>query len=326
MKDAKTLLFGHDAPLSTAVLTLDQCNTLSFAAAVDPMRAANRRAGRSLFNWSFYTPDGQPAKLTSGLEIHGAPIASLATCDLLVIVAGFGLEAHATPRLMASLRRLHSTGTAIAAIDGAPWLLAQAGLLDGHSATTHWEDLEDFATRFPAIDTRRDRFVIDPPFATSGGAAPGIDMMLHLIEARFGASLATRIASAFVYDPVPPDGRGTGPGATPRPVRRNPQIARALDLMQRHIDEPLPIPDIARSLSLSTRSLEQRFRTHLGQSPHQFYLHLRLNEAHRLAIDTSMSAGEIAAATGFASQASFARAFRALHGLSLRDLRKRLER
>ena len=326
MKDAKNLLSGRAAPLKTAVLVLDQSNTLSFAAAVDPMRAANRRAGRSLFTWTFHTPSGTPAQLTSGLEIQGSPIASLTTCDLLIIVAGFGLEAHATPRLMASLRRLHSTGAAIAAIDGAPWLLAQAGLLDGHAATTHWEDLEDFATRFPAVDTRRDRFVIDPPFATSGGAAPGIDMMLHLIETHFGASLATRIASAFVYDPVPPDQRGTGPGATPRPIRRNPQIARALDLMQRHIDEPLSIPEIARHLSLSTRSLEQRFRTHLGQSPHQYYLQLRLNEAHRLAIDTSMSAGEIAVATGFASQASFARAFRALHGLSLRDLRARLAR
>lgn len=326
MKSAKNLFYNANSPLETAVLVLDQCNTLSFAAAVDPMRAANRRAGRSLFRWQFYTADGADARLTSGLKIEGAPLATLDQCDLLILVAGFDLEAHATPRLLASLRRLKRGATALVAIDGAPWLLAQAGLLDGHSATTHWEDLEDFATRFPNVDTRRDRFVIDPPFATSGGAAPGIDMMLHLIGARFGTSLATRVASAFVYDPVPPGQQATGPGTAPRPIRRNPQIARALDLMQRHIDDPLPIPAIAARLSLSTRSLEQRFQTHLGQSPHKYYRHLRLNEAHRLAIDTTMAVQSIAAATGFASQASFARSFRQAHGLSVRDLRRRLGR
>ena len=250
MINVKNLFPSGDTLLKTAVLVLDRCNTLSFASAVDPLRAANRRAGRALFNWSFFTPDGNPAMLTSGLQIEGAAIATLDVCDLLIIVAGFDLEAHATPRLLASLRRLYAKGTAVAAIDGAPWLLARAGLLDGHAATTHWEDLEDFATRFPNVDTRRDRFVIDPPFATSGGAAPGLDMMLHLIGTRFGASLAARVASAFVYDPVPLGQQGAGPGAAPRPIRRNPLIAKALDLMERHIDEPLSIPEIAQRLTL----------------------------------------------------------------------------
>lgn len=326
MKSEKSLFQSESSTINTAVLVLDQCNTLSFAAAVDPMRAANRRAGRQLFNWAFYTASGSPACLTSGLEIVGPPIADITGCDLLILVAGFDLETHATPRLLASLRRLAASGSIIAAIDGAPWLLARAGLLDGYSATTHWEDLEDFATRFPNVDTRRDRFVIDPPFATSGGAAPGIDMMLHLIESRFGASLAMRVASAFVYDPVPVGAQGTGPGTAPRPIRRNPQIARALDLMETHIDDALTIPQIARELNLSTRSLEQRFQTHLGMSPHRYYLRLRLNEAHRLAIDTSLPVQQIAIATGFASQASFARAFRQEHGLSVRDLRRSLGR
>lgn len=316
----------NNAPLNTAVLVLDQSNTLSFAAAVDPMRAANRRAAKPLFNWRFFTSTGASAALTSGLMVDGPEIATLDGCDLLLVIAGFDLERHATPRLLASLRRLHRLGCTIGAIDGGPWLLARAGILDGHAATTHWEDLEDFATRFPAIDTRRDRFVISPPFATSGGAAPGIDMMLHLIEARFGKALATRVASAFLYDPVPLGQQGQSPTVTPRPVRRNRQIARALDLMDTHIDDPLPIAEIAAALSLSPRSLEQRFRTHLGQSPQGYYLQLRLVEAHRLATDTTQMVQEIAIATGFSSQASFARAFRKMHGLSVRALRGNLGR
>ena len=326
MKSAENIFYPDDAPLNTAVLVLDQSNTLSFAAAVDPMRAANRRAGKTLFNWKFYTASGATTALTSGLTIEGAEIAQLDRCDLLLVIAGFDLERHATPRLLASLRRLHQTGCTIAAIDGGPWLLARAGILDGHTATTHWEDLEDFATRFAAIDTRRDRFVISPPFATSGGAAPGIDMMLHLIAARFGKALATRVASAFLYDPVPLGQQGQSPVAAPRPVRRNPQIARALDLMDTHIDDPLSIPDIARRLSVSPRSLELRFHAHLGQSPQGYYLQLRLSEARRLATDTTQLVQEIAIATGFSSQASFSRAFKGIHGTSVRDLRQNLRR
>ncbi|WP_093119243.1 GlxA family transcriptional regulator [Salinihabitans flavidus] len=321
MKHEKTLPLPDHAPLNAAVLVFDDCNTLSFAAAVDPMRAANRRAGRELFRWQFRTATGAPAHLTSGLRIEGGAIADLDACDLLFVIAGFRIEAHATARLSASLRRLAARGTPMAAIDGGPWLLAQAGLLDGHAATTHWEDLELFATRFARVDTRRDRFVISGPFATSGGAAPCIDMMLHLIRSRFGADLAARVGSAFLYDPVPEGTQWQSPMSTARTTRRNPRIARALELMGAHIDDPLPIAGIARRLSLSPRTLEQRFKAHLGCGPATYYRRLRLAEAYRLATDTTMTVQDIALATGFASQAAFARAFRAAHGLSVRALR-----
>ena len=316
---AKMSFFPKSTPLETAVLVFDQCNTLSFAAAVDPMRAANRRSGSTLFDWTFYTASGDPAQLTSGPLIQGPPIASLARCDLLLLVAGFGLEDHATPRLLSSLRRLCKSGAVIAAIDGAPWLLAQAGLLDGHVATTHWEDLDAFATRFPQIDTRKDRFVSSPPFATSGGAAPGLDMMLFLIAERFGRPLADRVASAFLYDPLAAGPQR--PSAPADPIRRNPQIARALNIMSQTIDVPLSIGEIARQVSLSVRSLEQRFSNHLDMSPHAYYLRVRLNEALRLATDTDMPVQEIALATGFSSQTSFSRAFRRIHGNSVRSVR-----
>ena len=320
MKNEKTVFTPSSRPLDTALLVFDDCNTLSFAAAVDPMRAANRRAGKPLFHWAFYTPSGSPAQLTSGLEVAGASIADLARCDLLIIVAGFRLREHATPRLLASLRRLARLGTPMAAIDGGAWLLASAGLLDGHMATTHWEDLDIFASRFPQVDTRRDRFCLSGPYATSGGAAPCIDMMLHLIATRYGADLSRRVGSAFLYDPVPAGQQS--PGSTPRPLRHNTRIARAIDLMETTLDDPLPLPEIARRCGMTLRTLPLRFQKTLGQSPNSYYLSLRLAEAHRLAIDTHMPARDIALATGFSSPASFARAFRAAYATSTRALRK----
>jgi transcriptional regulator GlxA family with amidase domain len=320
MKSAINLFLPNLKPLDTVVLVLDQSNTLSFAAATDPMRAANRKSGKPLFNWRFATAEGVPARLTTGLEVSGPAIAKIAQCDLLIVVAGFDLARHATAQLSASLRRFTEQGAGVIAIDGGPWLLANAGLLNGHPATTHWEDLDDFASRFPEVETRRDRYCLSPPFATSGGASPAIDLMLHLIANRWGSDLAQRTAGAFLYDPVP-EGRWQTPSSLPRDPRRPLAVTQALDLMAESLSDPRPIHEIAKAVAQSPRRLEQLFAQHVGQPPQRYYLHLRLTQAHRLATDTPMSVRDIGFATGFGSLASFSRAFKAQFGLSVSALR-----
>ncbi|WP_425043636.1 GlxA family transcriptional regulator [Primorskyibacter sp. S87] len=318
-KSAKNILQPEHRPLKTAILVLDDCNTLSFAAVVDPMRAANRLADRHAFDWEYVTPTTAPSMLTSGLSVPGTPLARLERCDLLIVVAGFQLARQATPSLLAGLRRIAGTGAALAGIDGGPWLLAEAGLLDGHAATTHWEDLENFATRFPEVDVQPDRFVLSGSRLTSGGATPAIEMMLQIISARHGSGFAARVAGLFLYD---------GPTAPARPQsrlgdhRHSALTARANALMEAALDEPIPLADLAASLGTSPRTLQQQFRLRLNTTPQDHYLHLRLAEARRLVTDTEMALQDIAAATGFTSQSSFARAFRTAHGLSARDLRQ----
>lgn len=320
MKTAKNILAPDSAPLETAVLVVDDCNTLSFAAVVDPMRATNRMAGRRLFDWHYYTATGTPAHLTSGIEVPGDPLSRLDRCDLLLVIAGFNLERRATPALRAGLRRVAATGAAVAGIDGGPWLMAEAGLLDGRKATTHWEDLDRFATRFPNVTVLPDRFHIDGPAMTSGGAMPAVDMMLHLIGARFGDRLAARVAGAFIHDSAPDPARAQS-RAGPR-AGHDRLTARASALMERTLDAPLPIPEIARHCGLSARALEQHFRRRLNTTPQAYYLSLRLTEALRLVTDTEMAVIDIALATGFSSPSSFARAFRSAHGRSARAVRK----
>jgi len=322
MKSAENVFSSSASPLKTAVLVLDDSNTLSFAAAVDPMRAANRRAGKVLFDWSFHSATGTPAQLTSGIAIPASPIADLAGADLLLLIAGFNLETRATPALLASLRRLAPRCGALAGIDGGSWILARAGLLDGHDATTHWEDLEGFAARFDRVNTLRHRYVISGKFITSGGASPCIDMMLHLIRARYGADLAARVASAFIYDPVHTFDHPQSQIATAQLARRHPRLARAVAMMETHLEDPLSIAQIAARLGMSVRHLEGRFRLGLTTTPKAFYLSLRLSEARRLATDTTLTVQEIAFRTGFGAQASLARAFRAAYGQSVRDMRR----
>ncbi|MEM6887055.1 MAG: helix-turn-helix domain-containing protein [Pseudomonadota bacterium] len=302
-----------------AVLVMQSTNTLSLAAAVDPLRAANRQAGRECYQWGFYTPRAETVTLTSGVQLPAQPVARLAACNLLIVVAGFDLEAQSRPQLLASLRRLARGADCVAGIDGGPWLLARAGLLDGHRATTHWEDLEIFARTFPDIQVENARFVESGACLTSGGAAPALEMMLHLISAQQTVDLAQKVSGSFIYDagvrPESPQQSVVLPRHVP------PLIARAHALVSAQLDVPFTMQDLARHLGVSLRVLQLHFRAHLGTTPQAHALALRLAEADRRVRYTREPLQEVALATGFRSQASFARAYRKHFGEAARRRR-----
>lgn len=307
----------------TTVLVLDDTNTLAFAAAIDPMRAANRHADRPVFDWHFATPTNRDVTLTSGLVVPAAPLNRAPICDLLIVVAGFDPDAKATPALCASLRRLAATARTVAGIDGGPWIMARAGLLDGYKATTHWEDLQEFTQQFPNVTTLDARFVDSGARMTSGGAAPAIEMMLHLIAVQNGAALADRVAGSFIYDvsstPARPQGRQK------LGMRHSPVTARAHDIMQAHLEETVAIASIAQQLGLSLRALQLQFRARLNRTPQAYYLGLRLTEADRLVTQTALPLQDVALRTGFGSQSSFARAYRHHFETSARQRRASID-
>lgn len=321
MKSAN--IFEPGGPITIGLLVLDAANTLSLAAVVDPLRAANRRAGRTLFSWIWLTPDGAPASLTSGLQVPGAALAPQTGLDALFVIAGFDLDLQSTPALLRKLRQIAQTGVTMIGVDGGPWILARAGILNKHRATTHWEDIEKFEIIFPEIDVTRDRFVIDGPMITTGGAGSALDLMLHLIHTRHGDALAMRTAGALIYEPDPSGNRPQSVTSPARLMARAPKVAQAIRAMEEHLEDPPSVAALAQQLGLSQRSLETRFQQALGTSPGAYFLTLRLDEARRLASDTALPVAEIALRTGFASAASFARAFKAAHGQSVTELRKR---
>ena len=311
---------SSENPFRIGLLLLPDSNLMSLAAALDPFRAANRRAGRALYDWQVLSPKGGRVTLTTGIDLHTAPLPLHADMDLLILVAGFRLDAHATPALRAWLRQLRARNIPYCGVDGGPWVLARAGLLNGHRATTHWEDLEAFGNAFPDLEPSPDRYVIDGPALTTGGAAPCLDLMLHLIRSHHGADLAGQVANALLYDPVD----------RPSPQRLisqarlsslAPPVARAIAIMEAGMEDPPAIAAIARSLGLSPRRLEMLFRQHLETGPGAFFLRLRLNEARRLAMDTGHSVQEIALRTGFSGPSTLARAFRKQFDSSISALR-----
>lgn len=308
-------------PFHTRALVMPHSNMLCLAAVLDPLRAANRAAGAKVYTWDIATLTDAPVRLTTGVDLPANPASALPPAQMLAIIAGFNIAAQTTPdnrrRLQAAI---HQTPL-VCAIDGGGEILARCGVLHGHRATTHWEDLEKLERDFPETEVVRDRFVQSGKFITTGGASPCIDMMLHLIQTHHGRSLAESVMRTFLYDPVHAGSDPQSLVSVSRLKRRSPPVARALQLMEQHIEDPIPTAAIARHCGLSVRRLEMLFAAELGTSPGKTFRALRLAESHRMVIDTRAPLHDIAVRCGFNSLAAFSRAFKETFGVAPSGLR-----
>jgi transcriptional regulator GlxA family with amidase domain len=230
--------------------------------------------------------------------------------DVLIVIASFNQQQHAGPAHLKLIKRLARNFSLVGGIEAGSWILARCGLLEQRTATTHREDLEDFATHFPGIDLKPDRFVIDGKLFTTGGASPTFDFMLYLIRRRYGYPLAMEVSSVFIYD-------GARSATDIQPLvslgmleSDEPRVAAAIHVMEQHIDDTLSIAQVAAQVDLSVRMLEYLFKQALDLSPAAYYRRLRLQSARRMVVDTRLDLQEIAIRTGFNSLSSFSRRFK----------------
>ena len=311
MKSEKPTIFRPErSKLAVTFLVLTGTSIMCVASAIDPLRAANRIVGERHFDWRIVSVDGKPPVTTSGLPIAvDGRFDAAGKPDVLIVVGGFGTRDLGTPALNGAVRRIARSARAVGGIEAGTWLLGHAGLLEGRKATTHWEDLEDFAAAFPGADVRPDRYVIDGAIFTSGGASPTFDLMLHLVRSRLGMAVALDVASVFIYDQARAATDAQPLVSLGRLDGYDPRLAQAIRLMEAHVDQPLTVAAIARRAGITPRTLELIFGRSIGETPGAYYLRLRLNAARRLVLDTGVPMTEIAARTGFSSAAAFSRAF-----------------
>ena len=304
-------------PLNVTILVLPLSSLMTVASTIEPMRAANRIAGKELFQWKTISPRGLAVELTCGLTLPvNGRFSDHDTGDLLTIVGGFNPLKQAMPVTPLRLKRLLLGFKKVVSIEGGTWLLAKTGALDGCKATTHWEDLEDFSNQFPNINVVADRFVVEGKYVTVGGASPTFDFFLSFIEEHFAATIAYDVSSVFIYsitnnatDPQPFVSFG-------RLAQREPRVASAIRLMEARIDSPVTIAAIAKNIKISARRLETLFNNQLGLGPAAYFTRLRLKTAERLLKDTNLNVQEIGLRTGYSSMASFSRAFKKFSGIS----------
>jgi len=321
MAIGETIFTTTQQPLDIAILVLPRASILEVASVLDPLRSANRQMGREAFRWRVVSPDGAAVPLTCGIELPSSGDLKVADgADAMIVISGYGQAEVATRGLIADLRRMAGRFRALGGVDAGPWVLARAGLLEGHRATVHWEDLEDFATAFPAVEVVADRYVISRNRFTAGGAVPAADMMLHLIAKRCGVGVAGLVADSFLYDARADGSRPQRPGLVPG--ARDPRLSIALTLMGQAIEDPMPLTEIAKEVGVGARRLEQLFRDGLGQGPAAAYREMRLQFARRMLDDSHHPIQEIALRSGFADRSAFSRAYRRRFQVAPRQARK----
>jgi transcriptional regulator GlxA family with amidase domain len=314
------------APTATATLPaapprrfvfvlLPNFTMLSFACAVEPLRIANRMAGRTLYSWVLAGEGGGSVTCSNGTVFTvDMDLAELARDDTVLVCGGLDVQAATTRHLLAWLRREARRGVALGGLCTAAHSLAKAGLLDGKRATIHWENQDSFAEEFGEVILTKSVFVIDGNRLTTAGGTASIDLMLKLIAQHHGEDLAASVADQLIYSSIRTDQDTQRLSIPTRIGVRHPKLGRVIQRMEQSLEEPVSPALLAREVGLSTRQLERLFRRYLDRSPKRYYMELRLGKARNLLMQTDMSVITVALACGFTSPSHFSKCYRAHYG------------
>jgi AraC family transcriptional regulator, glycine betaine-responsive activator len=304
-------------PVRIAFLLVPRFSMMAFAAAVEPLRAANRLSGSALFEWQLVSADGNPVEASNGIAVATeGSLAELGRVDM--IIACSGLEAPEVERdvkVHHQLRRLAHHGSVVGAISSGSFLLAEAGLLAGRRSTVHWEYLEAYRTRFPQLEVTEDLYVIDRNVFTCSGGTAALDLMVHFIGQVGGSQLALAVAEQFIHPQVRTQEEQQRLDLHARYRIENPKLIQVIALMEGALDEPMELREMAQRANISVRQVERLFRDHIGSSPKAFYLDLRLAKARTLLRRTLGSLRTIALECGFGSPSHFCHAYKRRYGI-----------
>ncbi|MNT30926.1 HTH-type transcriptional regulator CdhR [compost metagenome] len=189
-------------------------------------------------------------------------------------------------------------------------MLAEAELFSRQRLTLHWEAIEAFQERYPALYVTQELFEIDGRRITSAGGTASLDLMLTLIGRSHGEALALQVSEQFVLGRIRTQQDHQRMQIASRFNVHNKKLVQVIGEMQRHSETPLSSRELADLVRVTPRQLERLFRLHLKETPSNFYLGLRLDKARQLLRQTDMSVLEVALACGFESSSYFSRSYR----------------
>ena len=308
-----------------AFLLQPQFSMMAFAAALEPLRAANRVAGRTLYEWPLVSTDGRAVDASNGIAIAvDHDLDGVGQPDLLVACVGLEpLAAARNARLRGWLRKLAGHGCQVGGITGGAFLLAEAGLLDGRQCAVHWEFAQRFAERYPRSQVVPDLFAVDRGVFTCSGGTAGLDLMLHFIREHHGEALALAVAEQFIHPRIREQDDRQRMAVSTRYRVNHPRVVRILERMEASLADPPDLTALAAEAGVTTRQVERLFRQHLGTSPRHFLLRLRLEHARHLLRDSDTPVRGVALDCGFGSTSHFCHSYRRHFGLRPRDERRK---
>lgn len=285
---------------------------------------------------------GQPGTALPGLGgttvivQHG--LQTLEGADLVVVpLCANGPDAERQPlrqrapepvgeEVAGALRAAHERGATLMSYCSGAFALAEAGVLDGRRATTHWMYTDAFRRRFPRVELVEDVLYVDEgDVLTSAGSAAGLDLSLHYIRRQHGADVADLLARRMV---VPPhrDGGQAQFVAPPSVDLSGTDFADVLHWITEHLEEELTIAELAAHASMSERSFARHFRQTTGTTPHRWITERRVDRARWLLETTELSVDRVAARSGLGSAANLRQRLRERLGVSPSAYRARFTR
>ena len=276
-------------------------------AVVTAFEVANMLAEDPPYDLHFVSETGGKVKTSSGMTLDSEPFTDM-PFDTLV-VGGATIPVPSTPGLIAFMKDAPKRHRRIAAVCTGAFVLAQAGLLTGRHATTHWLHARDMQRQFPDVKMDEDRiFINDGPIWTSAGMTAGIDLGLALIENDLGAELAKSVARKLVVY----HRRGGGQSQFSAMLElesKSDRIQHALDYAKRNLRKTLSVGELAEVANLSSRQFSRTFRAETGQSPAKAIESLRVEAAKSLVEESRHAIDVVARETGFADPERMRRAF-----------------
>ena len=246
--------------------------------------------------------------------------------DAEQMACGWRMPVLPEPEVMEALRQAADRGARMVSFCSGAFVLAEAGLLDGRRATTHWMYLDAFRTSYPRVEVVPDVLWVDEgDVLTSAGSASGMDLALHIVRRDHGADAADVVARRAVVPPHRDGGQAQYTTMPPVPIGGTP-FAELLDWMVEHLDERLDVTAVAKRAAMSERTFARRFVNATGTTPHQWLTAQRVGHARRLLETTDLTIDAVATRSGLGTAANLRARLRESVGVSPSAYRNRFRR
>ncbi len=281
---------------SVALAVADGTPLFELAAACEVF-GVDRGLADPWYDFTICGPDGAEVGgwLTAGIR-YG--LDALADAHTVIIPSCRDVAEPPLPALVEAVRAAHAAGARVASLCTGAFVLAEAGLLDGRRATTHWAHTALLRERYPAVEVDPDVLYIDDgDVLTSAGKAAGMDLCLHLVRVDHGTAVANALARTLVVPPHRPGGQAQ---YIPAAVGHGPNhvLAELLPWVLERVEHPLSVRDLARRAGMSSRNLARHFNAVTGVSPLRWLLTQRVRRAQELLETSDLSIEQIAVTDG----------------------------
>ncbi len=291
---------------------------MSFSA-MSVFETANTEAGEQCYDVRLLSETGGAVRSSLGVIVETEAFAD--TVFDTVIIGGGGDMAF-SPGLLGYLRRAAKECRRVAATCTGAFFLAEAGVLNGVRATTHWFYAEDFRKRYPRVRLEDERlFIIDGAIWTSAGMTAGIDQALAMVEKDLGPEIARAVSKSFILH-----GRRTGGQPQSSALLdmgpKSDRIQTALAYARQNLHTPLTVEQLSEAAHLSPRQFSRAFRAETGISPSKAIEKLRIEAARMLVQDGRHPIEVIARQTGFGDDERMRRAFLRVFGKPPQAMRR----